>query len=57
MTMVSLCITYVNLRSFSFGSGDQEPGGTTGMVLSLPGELMVLRGIHPKMRHVTVKRT
>jgi plastocyanin len=47
---------YVDSKSFSFDSGDQEPGTTTNIVFSVPGDFVVLCGIHPKMRlDVTVK--
>jgi plastocyanin len=41
---------YVDSKSFSFDSGDQEPGSTTNIVFSVPGNFAVLCGIHPKMR-------
>jgi plastocyanin len=41
---------YVDSKSFSFDSGDQEPGSTTDIVFSVPGNFVVLCGIHPKMR-------
>jgi plastocyanin len=47
---------YVDSKTFSFDSGDQEPGSKTDIVFSVPGTFMVLCGIHPKMRlDVTVK--
>ena len=41
---------YVDSKTFSFDSGDQEPGTTTNIVFSVPGNFVVLCGIHPKMR-------
>ena len=41
---------YIDSKSFSFDSGDQEPGSTTDIVFSVPGNFVVLCGIHPKMR-------
>lgn len=41
---------YVDSKSFSFDSGDQEPGSTADIVFSVPGNFVVLCGIHPKMR-------
>jgi plastocyanin len=41
---------YVDSKSFSFDSGDQEPGTTANIVFSVPGNFVVLCGIHPKMR-------
>jgi plastocyanin len=47
---------YVDSKTFSFDSGDQEPGSKTDIVFSVPGHFVVLCGIHPKMRlDVTVK--
>ena len=47
---------YVDSKTFSFDSGDQEPGSKTDIVFSVPGDFVVLCGIHPKMRlDVTVK--
>jgi plastocyanin len=47
---------YVDSKSFSFDSGDQEPGSKTDIVFSVPGDFVVLCGIHPKMRlYVSVK--
>jgi plastocyanin len=47
---------YIDSKSFSFDSGDQEPGSKTDIVFSVPGDFVVLCGIHPKMRlDVTVK--
>jgi plastocyanin len=41
---------YVDSKSFSFDSGDQEPGSTANIDFSVPGDFVVLCGIHPKMR-------
>jgi len=41
---------YVASDSFSFDSGDQEPGSKTDVVFSVAGRFTVLCGIHPKMR-------
>ncbi|WP_216856287.1 hypothetical protein [Acidisphaera sp. S103] len=47
---------YVDSKTFSFDSGDQEPGSKTDIVFSVPGDFVVLCGIHPKMRlDVSVK--
>jgi plastocyanin len=47
---------YVDSKTFSFDSGDQEPGSKTDIVFSVAGNFVVLCGIHPKMRlDVTVK--
>jgi plastocyanin len=40
---------YVSSDSFSFDSGDQEPGTKTDVVFSVRGHFTVLCGIHPKM--------
>jgi plastocyanin len=40
---------YVSSESFSFDSGDQEPGSKTDVVFSIAGHFTVLCGIHPKM--------
>ncbi len=40
---------YVSSESFSFDSGDQEPGAKTDVVFSIAGHFTVLCGIHPKM--------
>jgi len=40
---------YVSSDSFSFDSGDQEPGSKTDVVFSVAGHFTVLCGIHPKM--------
>ncbi len=46
---------YVSSESFSFDSGDQEPGSKTDVVFTTPGKFTVLCGIHPKMHlEVTV---
>ncbi len=41
---------YVDSPTFSFDSGDQEPGGKTQIVFTAPGSFSVLCGIHPKMK-------
>lgn len=41
---------YVDSDTFSFDSGDQEPGSKTDVVFSVSGEFKVLCGIHPKMK-------
>jgi plastocyanin len=41
---------YVDSETFSFDSGDQEPGSRTDVVFSVAGEFKVLCGIHPKMK-------
>jgi plastocyanin len=47
---------YVESDTFSFDSGDQQPGSRTNVVFSVPGTFNVLCGIHPKMKLVvTVK--
>ena len=47
---------YVDSKTFSFDSGDQEPGSKTDIVFSVPGTFAVLCGIHPKMRMDVVVR-
>jgi plastocyanin len=44
---------YVASDTFSFDSGDQEPGSKTDVVFSVRGHFTVLCGIHPKM-HLSV---
>ena len=41
---------YVDSTSFSFDSGNQDPGSKTDVVFSVAGDFKVLCGIHPKMR-------
>lgn len=41
---------YVDSDTFSFDSGDQEPGSKTDVVFSVAGDFKVLCGIHPKMK-------
>ena len=41
---------YIDSDSFSFDSGDQEPGSTAEIVFSVAGDFKVLCGIHPKMK-------
>jgi plastocyanin len=43
---------YVDSPTFSFDSGDQEPGSRTNIVFSKAGTFTVLCGIHPKMKLV-----
>ncbi len=43
---------YVDSDSFSFDSGEQEPGSRTDVVFTKPGTFTVLCGIHPKMKMV-----
>lgn len=43
---------YVESKIFSFDSGDQDPGGMTDILFSVPGTFAVLCGIHPKMKLV-----
>jgi plastocyanin len=47
---------YLSSDSFSFDSGDQQPGSKFEVVFPVPGDYTVLCGIHPKMKlavHVT----
>ncbi len=47
---------YVKSDSFSFDSGEQEPGSATDIRFTVPGTFAVLCGIHPKMHmNVTVR--
>jgi plastocyanin len=41
---------YIDSETFSFDSGDQEPGTKTDVVFSVLGDFKVLCGIHPKMK-------
>lgn len=41
---------YVDSKSFSFDSGDQEPGETVDITFSKSGAFTVLCGIHPRMK-------
>lgn len=43
---------YVDSPSFSFDSGDQEPGSRTPITFNQEGVFQVLCGIHPKMKLV-----
>lgn len=43
---------YVDSPTFSFDSGDQEPGSRTPVTFSEKGVFQVLCGIHPKMKLV-----
>jgi plastocyanin len=47
---------YLSSDTFSFDSGDQQPGSKFDVVFTVAGDYMVLCGIHPKMKlavHVT----
>jgi plastocyanin len=41
---------YIESESFSFDSGDQEPGSRTAIAFPKSGTFQVLCGIHPKMK-------
>ncbi|QOZ29005.1 methylamine utilization protein [Bradyrhizobium sp. CCBAU 51753] len=41
---------YLSTDTFSFDSGDQQPGSKFDVTFSVPGDFMVLCGIHPKMK-------
>jgi plastocyanin len=41
---------YLSTDTFSFDSGDQQPGSQFEVVFSVPGDFTVLCGIHPKMK-------
>ncbi|GJE17021.1 hypothetical protein [Methylobacterium marchantiae] len=41
---------YVDSPTFTYDSGDQEPGGKAEIVFSSGGSFAVLCGIHPKMK-------
>jgi plastocyanin len=41
---------YVDSATFSFDSGDQEPGSKTNITFPVTGDFDVLCAIHPKMR-------
>jgi len=43
---------YVDSPTFSFDSGDQEPGSRTPVTFTQTGVFQVLCGIHPKMKLV-----
>jgi len=43
---------YIDSPTFSFDSGDQEPGSRTPITFSEKGVFQVLCGIHPKMKLV-----
>ncbi len=47
---------YVKSDSFSFDSGEQEPGSATDIRFTVPGSFVVLCGIHPKMHMSVVVR-
>jgi plastocyanin len=47
---------YLSSDSFSFDSGDQQPGSKLDVIFPVVGDYTVLCGIHPKMKlavHVT----
>jgi len=47
--------SYVDSPTFSFDSGDQEPGTKVDIAFPVPGDFRVLCGIHPRMKlHVRV---
>src|SRR5579875_1300785 len=47
---------YIESSTFTFDSGDQEPGSTVAITFPVAGSFNVLCGIHPKMRmHVEVR--
>ena len=41
---------YLSTDTFSFDSGDQQPGSKFDVAFPVPGDYMVLCGIHPKMK-------
>ncbi|NEU99393.1 methylamine utilization protein [Bradyrhizobium uaiense] len=41
---------YLSSDTFSFDSGDQQPGSKFDVTFSVPGDFTVLCGIHPKMK-------
>ncbi|MBR1203626.1 MULTISPECIES: methylamine utilization protein [unclassified Bradyrhizobium] len=41
---------YLSTDTFSFDSGDQQPGSKFDVTFSVPGDYTVLCGIHPKMK-------
>ena len=43
---------YIDSPTFTFDSGDQEPGSRTDIVFSKSGVFNILCGIHPKMKMV-----
>lgn len=43
---------YIDSPSFSFDTGDQEPGSRTPVTFTTSGVFQVLCGIHPKMKLV-----
>ncbi|MCJ2015507.1 plastocyanin [Methylobacterium sp. J-076] len=43
---------YIDSPTFSFDSGDQEPGSRTPITFTQTGVFQVLCGIHPKMKLV-----
>jgi plastocyanin len=45
---------YLKSDSFSFDSGDQEPGSKFDVTFPVAGEFTILCAIHPKMKLVVV---
>jgi plastocyanin len=43
---------YIKSDSFSFDSGDQEPGSKTDITFPVSGDFNILCAIHPKMKLV-----
>jgi plastocyanin len=43
---------YIDSPTFSFDSGDQQPGSKTDITFAVAGDFNVLCAIHPKMRLV-----
>jgi plastocyanin len=43
---------YIDSDTFSFDSGDQEPGSRTPITFTVPGDFDILCAIHPKMKLV-----
>ncbi len=43
---------YLSSDTFSFDSGDQQPGSKFDVTFSVPGDYTVLCGSHPKMKLV-----
>lgn len=43
---------YIESPTFSFDSGDQQPGGRVRIKMTVPGTFTALCGIHPKMKLV-----
>jgi plastocyanin len=47
---------YIDEPTFSFDSGDQEPGAKADILFTKAGTFSVLCGIHPKMKLVVTVR-